>query len=333
MFRVLSLLFSVTLLAGCEGVAFFPGQKPGEPLPPGTIDPNRLRALTTAQVYEELKGTCAGCHAAGMNKPFFTHLTGFQKLLVEDTAWVVPGNPSASALLALLEGQGQGQYTQMPSTGDTFSKLAAAGRTTINMAELSSWISTLEAPVLNPIGPTVDTYIKRKTSEQIVAALYQQLGLTERDFINDGLDAIADYATRSPDIYFQKYGEKPGASSWLALGGPNYVEGLARKTDVGPTFVQALTPISQAWCRRSVLKSGNNALFIDASRSDTSAAAKTAIENNIRSLHLKMLGEPASDDDVAELFGLFQEVEPGGNTEAWTAVCSALIRDPLWVFY
>ncbi|MBX7116314.1 MAG: hypothetical protein K1X64_18455 [Myxococcaceae bacterium] len=331
--QVLALGVAVAVLAGCDGLVFGPLQKPGGPVSPGITDPGRLRTLTTAQVFEELKGTCAGCHADGMNKPFFASVNAFQKLLVEDTAWVVPAKPAQSNLLALLEGRGTGQYTQMPSTGDTFSKLAADGHTTVNMAELSLWISSLETQVTTPTGPVVDTYLKRKTAEQILNALYKQLGLTESDFINSDLDAIADYATRSPDDYFQKYGEKPGAANWVALGGPNYVEGLARKTDVGATFAQALTPISQAFCRRSILKSGNNALFIDAKLSDTSATAKASIENNIRSLHLKMLGQPATDDDVAELLGLFQEVEPKGTTTAWTAVCSALIRDPLWVFY
>ena len=68
-------------------------------------------------------------------------------------------------------------------------------------AEIGSWIAEARTPQA----------IMRMPAPLWRADL-ASLGLTERDFINDGLDAIADYATRSPDIYFQKYGEKPGAS-------------------------------------------------------------------------------------------------------------------------
>lgn len=217
--------------------------------------------------------------------------------------------------------------------------LANEGRTTINMAELSLWISKLPPKDPNiipqPTGPITNTSVRRKTAEQVLRTLYEQLGLNEGDFINSDLDAIADYAARSPDAYNQKYGDKPGASLFIALGGPNYVEGLARKNDIGPTFIQALTPISQAWCRRSVNKAGNQALLIDATLSDSTSttAGRAAVENNIKSLHLKMLGAPADADDVADLLGLFQEIEPEGSATAWAAVCSVLIRDPLWILY
>jgi hypothetical protein len=56
------------------------------------------------------------------------------------------------------------------------------------------------------------------------------------------------------------------------------------------------------------------------------------VRANIRALHLRMLGEPATDADVDDLYVNVFAHYPDAIT-AWTAVCSALVRDPLWILY
>jgi hypothetical protein len=49
--------------------------------------------------------------------PSFESLAQFQALIVADEAWVIAGAPDESALLDLLAGNGEGEWTQMPPTG------------------------------------------------------------------------------------------------------------------------------------------------------------------------------------------------------------------------
>jgi hypothetical protein len=49
---------------------------------------------------------------------------------------------------------------------------------------------------------------------------------------------------------------------------------------------------------------------------------------------LRMLGEPAPAAEVDDLFNaVFVPYESKGAVVAWTAVCSALVRDPMWILY
>jgi hypothetical protein len=140
---------------------------------------------------------------------------------------------------------------------------------------------------------------------------------------------------RSPDAAPNKAYSRPGAELFLALGGPGFIDGVPRKNQVNPTFAQVMVPLSQAWCRTSLEKTGNGALLIEASLSDTSATpeGQEKIRKNIAALHFKMLGEPISDAGMSELEALFNEYAAGGTVKGWTAVCSSLVRDPLWVSY
>ena len=73
------------------------------------------------------------------------------------------------------------------------------------------------------------------------------------------------------------------------------------------------------------------ATLADASTTPQGAAA---IKANIAELYLKMLGEVATPAEVDDLFtSVFVKYESKGAATAWTAVCAALIRDPLWILY
>ena len=67
----------------------------------------------------------------------------------------------------------------------------------------------------------------------------------------------------------------------------------------------------------------------------SSTAGGTAnIRANISELYLRMLGEDAPAAEVDDLFdNVFKPYEGKGAVVAWTAVCSALVRDPLWMLY
>jgi hypothetical protein len=47
-----------------------------------------------------------------------------------------------------------------------------------------------------------------------------------------------------------------------------------------------------------------------------------------------MLGERPSTAEIDDLYGtVFVPYEARGAATAWTAVCAALVRDPLWILY
>jgi hypothetical protein len=111
---------------------------------------------------------------------------------------------------------------------------------------------------------------------------------------------------------------------------------------LGPAFLQIWIPLSQAWCRTAVEKPNNSVFFRDASLTDSSdsAAGVQRIRNNISYLHLRMLGESATDADVTDLLNsiFLHYLQPGSapadrNKVPWIAVCAALAQDPLWLTY
>ncbi|MBL8951783.1 MAG: hypothetical protein JNK82_13455 [Myxococcaceae bacterium] len=289
--------------------------------------------LSNLDVYTRLKPTCGGCHTVDM-RPFFGSLEAFENLIVYDTKYVVPMDPAGSTLLAMLRGTAAKPMPPVPSA--PFSGLEAERKTFITMTELEEWIRRLQprtVPVV--IDPPL---VRRKTAEQVQAALYQQLGLTEADFYDAAFNVRGGdaYAVRSPDAtpYADSTGQ--GATLFVSLGGPHRLEGKWRNDGVTPGFLQALTHTSQAWCRAAVTKPGNTAVLSRATLADasTTAPGAAAIKANIAELYLKLLGEPAPQAEVDDLFtNVFVRYESKGAATAWTAVCAALIRDPLWILY
>jgi|GEM_PF-617885 len=299
--------------------------------------------LSNEDVYNRLLPTCGACHGTGTSLAYFSSLQTFENLLVYDENWIVPGEPTSSNLLPLLRGNAPGSFTQMPIGGDDFEALEAAGQTQITLAELETWIANLQPRQGGPSSGQEDaTLVRLKTAEQIKRNLYAQLGLTDEDFFSIGEEYIGyipggRFPVYSPDATPQPHGntgaEGRGAiERFLALGGPHHLGKKARRREVSPLFLHTLVQVSQAWCRRS-LSLDSSHLLRDAVLSDTSADNAADIRANLAYLQLKMLGTPATSDDVDALFALFQTYEADSTTTAWTAVCSALVRDPLWITY
>lgn len=297
-----------------------------------------------ADVMNALAGECAGCHGEGTNKPYFASLAAFEGTLVYDTKYVVPGHPEQSELLRLLEGQGQGMYTQMPTSGPTFAASAAQGKTSITIAALEDWIRNLP-----PQGAASFDYLKaatvrRLSAAQVLASLDAPLGLDESDFYYERgtelelTDGDQGLPARSPDALDYRDDDAFNASQsyprWLGLGGAAWQAGKPGDTSLSATFLETLTQMSQARCRKAVTKRGNTAFFRYATLSDASDRAPQRIRKNIGYLHLRLLGEPATEADVSDLYeSVFLPYEPKGAETAWTAVCAALVRHPKWVSY
>ncbi len=328
------------LLAGCEAriVAPAPGSSAGGGGPAGAGGGSGGGTPTTGDlsnldVYTRLKPTCQGCHTVDM-RPFFASLDAFENLVVYDPRFVVPMDPAGSTLLAMLRATASKPMPPAPSA--PFITLEGQGQTFITLAELEEWIRRLQ-PRATPV--VVDPpLVRRKTAEQVQAALYQQLGLTEADFYDAALNPRAGdaYAVRSPDATPYADPTEQGGTLFISLGGPHRLEGKWRNDAVTPGFLQALTHTSQAWCRAAVTKAGNRAVLSRATLADASTTPQgaAAIKANIAELYLKMLGEVPPQAEVDDLFtSVFVRYESKGAATAWTAVCAALIRDPLWILY
>lgn len=291
----------------------------------GTLD----GGVSTAVVFEALKPTCEGCHVF-TSRPFFASLAAFESVIVSDPRWVVPGAPERSALLSLLEGT---VNPMPPPPSLPFARLAEAGQTRIDLPQLAAWIRGLAPPGAPRTPPRL---VRRKTAEQIARTLMDQLGLVEADFYDGAFNLRASdgYAVRSPDLTPFVDPFEQGGTLFAALGGPHHLEGKWRNDGITPSSLQALTHVSQAWCRAAVEKPGNRRVLRLASLTDRSAtpAGAAAIRANIAALWLAMTGEPATAADVDDLFAsVFQAYEPRGTATAWTAVCAAIVRDPLWM--
>lgn len=336
-----ALALAVTLggAAGCKGATpsqGAPGQKTEKACAP-TGNKN-------ADVMNALASDCASCHGKGTNKPFFESLAAFEGTLAYDTKYVVPGKPEESELIRLLRGQGKGTYAQMPTTGATFAADDAAGKTQVSMADLEDWIRNLPPEG----GPNFDYMkaptVRRLTAPEVLESLNEPLGLTDRDFFDDDkktltlVDGDRGLPARTPDALAYRDDDAFVSAQvyprWLALGGPAWQLGKPPDTSVSATFLETLTQMSQARCRKAVTKRGNAAFFRFVSATESSEKAKDGIRKNIGYLHLRLLGEPATEADIDDLYeSVFVPYEKTDLETAWTAVCAALVRHPLWAAY
>lgn len=289
--------------------------------------------LTNLDVYTRLKVTCGGCHSL-TDRPYFATLETFENSIAYDPRWVTPGNPDTSVLMDLLEGLRP--VRMPPAPQENFGVMASKGQTQISIAQLEEWIRKLvPRTVIVPLDVAV---VRRKTTEQVIASLQDQLGLTDADFYTAGWNPRASdsYAVRSPDATPYADPFEQGGTLFMAMGGPWRLEGKLRNDAPSQGFVQALTHVSQAWCRTAFNKAGNTAVLSKATLGDSSStpAGTANIRANISDLYLRMLGEDAPVAEVDDLFNsVFKPYESKGAGVAWTAVCASLVRDPLWMLY
>ncbi len=345
--RVYALLFVVALLsvtAACDkngphSFAFAGAADPNDPNNQTdggtTIGPDGGvigdGSLSNADVFARLAPSCAGCHGgvADPARGYFVSLTAFENLLAYNSAYVLPGDAANSRLLKML---GAADPVPMPpAPGDAFSVMAQNGDTYITMAELTTWINNLEAGVIvdNEDVPV----LRRKTTEQIVTALQSQLGLQESDFFSTDGNATylldnASYAVRSPDALIFANPFDQGGALFMALGGPYYLEGKGRHNVIDQTFLQALTQVSQAWCRLSATKAGATFNTVVGQGGD-----EVTVRANISTQYLRMLGAVSSPAEVDDLWQLFSTYAARDVETGWVSVCAALVRDPLWLTY
>jgi hypothetical protein len=333
-----SLASAVALLVGCSGdLDAGPSGGRGR-LPPPTdagtpAAPVEGCRQPTQEIFAGLHDTCAGCHGAGTTLPAFADLASFEQLIAYDPRLVIAGDPGASRLVALLEGTAVGTYRQMPLAGEPYATLASTGAATLSMERVRAWVTDL-----TPCGavPNDDPALARRVSAGAIrASLYEQLGLSDLDFFGatyGGADPNL-YPLRAPHDIPRVTSDAVGPQDWRALGGPDFVRGSASDRSPSATVFSTLIPLSQAWCRLSVESPANDALFRHTTRDATSAASEADIRANLRYLQLRLLGLEATDDEVTQLYrGVFRPVEERTSPRnAWIAVCSALIRHPLWL--
>ncbi len=323
---------------GCQGTIFDgparpDGPGPGGP-PPPPEDLSECRMPTYA-IYAGLHARCVGCHGPQDNRPLFASLEAFERQVAYRAAdpstgqpiYVRPGDPDGSELVALLEGTSD-NLGQMPPGDRSYAQIVADGGDGVSVAEVRRWIEDLEicelpAPPPRPIA-------RRLPAELIRDELMRQLALTDADVEQTGRPL------GSPDDSPQRVStDQRGAAheAWADLGGGHILAGERTSTEISEPMLLTLVPLSQAWCARSV--ETRDVLFRHATRDSASATERPAIRDNIRYLYLHMLGEVASDADVdAMLETVFLPTEAdAGPRAAWTAVCAAFVRDPLWLSY
>ena len=289
-------------------------------------------------IRARLEPTCGGCHAAGSNKPIFASAKSFADLLAYNPTYVTPHHPEESELIALLDGRGTQRFKQMPLTGDPFDARSARGETKITTQQVKDWISNL-APrnrVIAGRDPSAVT-VRRMTAEQVTDNLYDQLGIREvPDFgANRNWNGGDRLPVRSDDGYdnYDYHSFAYAAEHFGALGGPAWLARVPRSNELSPSFFQALTQVSQAWCRLSITKTGTPLLKY-ATLGDKSPSGNAAIQKNIAYLYKRMLGQVPTAADAGALFdGVYLKYEPKDTATAWVAVCSSLIRHPLWLSY
>ncbi len=312
-------MLALVALAGCKGVI-----NGGA----GGTGPHPLATeCTTPAVYTALATTCAACHGEGTNKPYFASQQAFEALLVAKRQWVVPGKPDEGQLLPLLRGQATGSVPQMPPGEPqvAFARQAEQGNTAISMATIQCWVEGLtNATATAPTGPL--PVARRLSAEQMVTALEQQLGVSGSATNLSTFGLSLPDAIPNTDVYRQR------DENFAALGGPHWLENRRRNDTVNPVFIQTFVNVSQTYCRAAVTATTNNRVLKYASLGDTSASAAAKIRDNIRYLGRLLLSQRLSDADVDDYFALFVSLE-ANRTTAWTAVCAALVRDPLWLTY
>lgn len=294
----------------------------------------------TEQIRKGLAPQCAGCHRVG-DIGYFASARAFESLLVRNPRLVKPGKPDESELVLLLEGRRTGSsLTQMPISGEPFAALDAAGKTTLHLSEVRSWIEQLQAPPASRAPDLTLVASQRVEPVHLEFGLRQLLGLDEADFYsvasNYGVPALLErsedsYDLRSPDRAPAQWSPR---GRFVALGGAAATVSSHGDRSISTSFVQTLVPLSQAWCRLAVRKTDNTQLFSIANRS-TGLAQRAQVEAQLADWHLLFLAEQPSADEVKTLVDtVFAPLEQSSSVEtAWVGTCSYFIRHPLFVFF
>jgi hypothetical protein len=318
------LLVVCSALTGCDGL--FGG--PGKPRPDDPMTMTVATECTTPAVFDALSTSCASCHADGSNRPYFSTLQSFEALIVAKPQWIVPGKPDEGQFLPILQGTASGTFAQMPpgEPSAAFAAQAEAGKTSISMATLRCWISGLTGVITpTPAGPL--PVARRLSAEQMLVSLEQQLGISATGV------ALSPYGLSLPDAIPNTDVYRDRDENLAAIGGPHWLEQRRRNDSINPVFIQTFVNVSQSYCRLAVqAAAANNKVLKFATTADTSTSAPQKVRDNIKYLGKRLLSQQLSDADVNDYFELFRSLEPD-RTAAWTGLCAAMVRDPLWLTY
>ncbi|MBL8952987.1 MAG: hypothetical protein JNK82_19575 [Myxococcaceae bacterium] len=347
-----ALLF-VALLSACDASIF----SRGLPIPTGptgggtgtgggaelpSCEPNGKND----EVRLALHAACAGCHLTG-NRPFFASLDAFENGLVYDPKYVKPGDPAGSLLVQMLKGVAPGSYPQMP-VGTSYEALLQQGVAKLTIAEVEQWVRDLPPAGVRNSEPSPALFtVRRLAADDMVLSLLDQLGLGVQDFVDTSRPTWREeeYTARggtlfvwprdwAPGISRQYVSDSRATERFEALGGAVTLDYRKRDATLGPSALQTLVQMSQAWCRAAVEKQGNRAVLRHVTLADTSATKQTEIKQNISALYLRMLGEVASQGEVDAVYTqVYLPYEATNTRTAWTAVCASFVRHPLWVSF
>ena len=327
---------------GCEGKLWGASPAPGGLLADGGCPPEGKND----EVRQALAPACASCHTTG-NKPWFASLEAFENGLAYDTRWVNKADPENSGLIKILQGRSGGSYPQMP-LGATFAAYVADGRVKLTLNDLKAWIRDLPPRGAVNEGPSPEAFtVSRLRAEEMTVSLMDQLGLGLEDFVDTSRPRWRDEELTvrggtlfvwptdwAPGISQQYVSDKRATERYETLGGAVTLQGRKKDFGLGPSAMQTVVQVSQAWCRIALEKPGNTAVLRFVTLDDKSATKATEIKKNIAQLSLRMLGDVPSDADVNELYlQVYLPLEPASTKVAWTGVCAALVRHPKWLSY
>ncbi len=279
-----------------------------------------------------LEPFCKDCHGKVNSTPFFASLEAFEAGLVYNPKFVKPGNSKDSKLIHFLRGKAEGAFPQMPlgNEDNKYVSLVDQGVATLRVEEIETWIDTL-APDVSFRGKASgrSITISRLSADQILSAIQIALGQAPTGGRKkDGL-AMLGSTPLSPAIFTPITSLQ--RDLYLGLGGSDYLERGRGDKVWTTTGVGILNQVAQGACALAV--SRNNAtLFKYASLTDKLPDQENEIKMNIAYLYQRFLYESATEDDIDALFEeIYRPAELISTKIAWTQICTALIRDPLFI--
>ncbi len=294
-------------------------------------------------VFDALSPSCAGCHATG-SRGYFASIEAFEFLVVYNPQEVVPGNPDGSELIRLLEGKGTRAFKQMPIAGPSFAQIAAQGKSSMTMDEIRDWVVNLKSRTVDPLPSIQARRITRMGADDVIRALYQQLGLSDDDFFVPGSNY--DVPHKSTGQLDEKYPMSSPDSNpapieglpverFASLGGGSAASQMKTDGSVSPSFLGTLTQVSQRWCAMALDKSGNTALLPSGASIQTGSSDAAAVKSVIRFWFLHFHAKNAADTEVDQVFNaIFVPLETEKDARnGYIGTCSYFIRHPDWIFY
>lgn len=292
----------------------------------------------TVRIMRALAPSCEGCHLTGV-RAYWSSVSSFQNLVVANPALITPGDPEASEFVRLLDGRGRGAFRQMPIGTKSYADLVREGAATTSIDEVKAWVQGLTTQPRNSQPDPEVARVSRIKPEQVQHVLYQQLGLVEADFFSPAGEygIIMAEPVGGDDRYpFQPNDaipaprQQPSRDRFQALGGGSSFAQRRADLTVGPSFVLTLTQLSQRWCRFSLAKMGNVALF---PAGTTRATDEANVKATLRRWFVHFHGRKPTDAAVDELYSTVWQPLSSDSEAAWVGVCSAFIRHPDWIFY